>query len=701
MNDNRDTNDKLRTSKILWYLYWVFIIAAIVLLAQIVNLKLFWEPEPETAWRFRPTKKKEILKPERGSIIDHNGKLIAVSTPRYDIYMDCTVLKSKFAKDKKNGKKDEENWKNKARKLSAALPSVLAKDEKDATYYSRLILGGRNLNRKYVHITSGIDHETLLKLKTLPLFNEGSYKGGMIVERKDSRQYPYKSLARSVIGYVKNNDEANRTRRRGIESKYDYILHGKDGCEWKRITDNKGTIRDTDSALVAVINGQDIRTTIDINIQDIADRALRRQIESELDIDGGCVIIMDVETGAIRAMVNLNRNDDGSLGESYNLAIARAGEPGSILKTATLMTLIEDGHIELDDKIETNNGKMKNVKDDETIKRYEYNNKTNKISIIDGFKLSSNYVFRYLVKEHYGNNPDKYINRLYEYKLGDAFEFELDGFAKATLPDTKSKKWSPTDLIQLAIGYAATETPLHIATFYNAVANKGKMMKPYLVEAIEENGSVEKSFRPEILNGAICSKATADTLLRALKTVTSEGTGTKLKNARCQVAGKTGTAWVVMDPKYTGGKGGIYIDGEGRKQYQGTFVGFYPADQPKYTAIVTIWSKPTKLSFHGGTLPALAMKEIVDNTYALDSMWGEELGKRSRVPDMDAEFISTGKDKGTPVPSVKGYGLMDALYAIENCGYRCSYEGCGHVVSQSPQAGASLAKGETVKIILR
>ena len=174
---------------------------------------------------------------------------------------------------------------------------------------------------------------------------------------------------------------------------------------------------------------------------------------------------------------------------------------------------------------------MKNVKDDETIKRYEYNNKTNKISIIDGFKLSSNYVFRYLVKEHYGNNPDKYINRLYEYKLGDAFEFELDGFAKATLPDTKSKKWSPTDLIQLAIGYAATETPLHIATFYNAVANKGKMMKPYLVEAIEENGSVEKSFRPEILNGAICSKATADTLLRALKTVTSEGTGTKLKKS--------------------------------------------------------------------------------------------------------------------------------------------------------------------------
>lgn len=701
MTNDKDTNDKLRTSKILWYLYWVFILAAIVLLVQIINLKVFWEPEPQTAWRFRPTKKKEILKPERGSIIDHNGKLIAVSTPMYDIYMDCTVLKSKFAKDEKDGKKNEEKWKDKARKLSAQLPTVLSKDEKDATYYRKLILGGRNLNRKYVHITSGIDHETLLKLKTLPLFNEGPYKGGMIVERQDSRQYPYKSLARSVIGYVKNNDEKNRTRRRGIESKYDYMLHGEEGSEWKRITDNKGTIRDTDSALVAVVNGKDVRTTLDIDIQDIADRALRRQIEAEMDIDGGCVIIMDVETGALRAMVNLNRNEDGSLGESYNLAIARAGEPGSILKTATLMTLLEDGHIRLDDKIETNNGKMKNVKDDETIKRYEYNNKTDRIPIIDGFKLSSNYVFRYLVKEHYGNKPEKYISRMYEYMLGDAFEFELDGFAKATLPDPKSKGWSPTDLIQLAIGYAATETPLHIATFYNAIANKGKMMKPYLVESIEKDGDIVKRYRPEILNGAICSKATADTLLRALKTVTSEGTGTKLKSARCKVAGKTGTAWVVMDPKYTGGRGGIYVDGEGRKQYQGTFVGFYPADQPKYTAIVTIWSKPTKQSFHGGTLPALTMKEIVDNTYALDSRWGNEIEKRGRVPEMKAEHIDTDREKGTPVPSVKGYGLMDALFAIENSGYKCCYEGCGHVISQSPQAGAILPKGETVKIILR
>lgn len=701
MTNNKDINDRLRTSKILWYLYWVFIAASIVLVAQIINLKVFWEPLPETAWRFRPTKKKEILKPERGAILDHKGKLIAVSTPMYDIYMDCTVLKEAHSKDQNKGKEKEEAWKSKARKLAAALPSVLTTDGKDATHYNKLILGGRNLNRQYVPITKSIDHETLLRLKTLPLYNEDPNKGGLIVKRQDTRQYPYRSLARSVIGYVKNNEDENVTKRRGIESKYDYHLHGKEGSEWKRITDNKGKIRDTDSALVAVVDGNDIRTTLDIDIQDIADRALRRQIEPEMDIDGGCVVIMDVETGAIRAMVNLSRNKDGSLSESYNLAIARAGEPGSVLKTATLMTLLEDGHVSLDDKIETNHGRMKNVKDDETIKRYEWNNKTDRMSIIDGFKLSSNYVFRYLVKEHYGSIPDQYISRLYEYKLGDSFDFELDGFAKATLPDPKAKGWSPTDLIQVAIGYSATETPLHIVTFYNAVANKGKMMKPYLVESIEKDGEIIKRFKPEILNGAICSKSTADTLLRALKTVTAEGTGSKVKKARCQVAGKTGTAWVVMDAKYTGGKGGIYQDADGRKQYQGTFVGFYPADEPKYTAIVTIWSKPTTQSFHGGTLPALAMKEIVDNTYALDCGWGNEIEKRGRVPEMKAGLISADREKGTPVPSVKGLGLKDALYLIENSGYKCSYEGCGHVASQSPQAGASLAKGQTVKIILK
>ena len=253
----KDINDRLKTSKILWYLYWVFIAASIVLLGQMINLKVFWEAEPLTEKYFRPKKQQELIKPERGAILDHKGKIIAVSTPMYDIYMDCTVMKAAYAKDK-DGRQMENEWKDKAKKLAAALPSVLSKDGKDVTHYTKLILGGRNLNRQYVSITKGIDHETLLKLKTLPLFNEGAYKGGLIVRREDTRQYPYKSLARSVVGYVKNNDDQNRSRRRGIESKYDYLLHGEEGSEWKRITDNKGKITDPDSAAVDVIDGKDL-----------------------------------------------------------------------------------------------------------------------------------------------------------------------------------------------------------------------------------------------------------------------------------------------------------------------------------------------------------------------------------------------------------------------------------------------------------
>ena len=365
------------------------------------------------------------------------------------------------------------------------------------------------------------------------------------------------------------------------------------------------------------------------------------------------------------------------------------------------MTLLEDGKVTLETKIPTNHGKMENVNADEYIQKYERNNKTDKISVVEGFKISSNYVFRYLVKEHYGKTPSEYLSRLYTYGIGGRFDFELDGLANGYIPNTSAPSWSPTDLIQRAIGYSVQTTPLHMTTFYNAIANKGKLMKPYIVESIEKDGKVETRFEPQVLNGAICSKETADTLLRALKTVTSEGTGTRLKKAKCEVAGKTGTAWIVMDAKYTDGRGGLYKTEEGLRQYQATFVGFYPADEPKYTAIVTIYSKPTTSSIYGGTMPALAFREMVDKTYSLDYRWGNEIGERADIPDMKAESCDAGIEYGNIVPTLKGYGLKDALYTIENSGYRCSYTGSGHVVSQSPTAGSRLEKGQTIKIILK
>lgn len=691
--NNIGNNDRLRSSKFLWAIYWVFILASIFLIIWIAYLKIFWEPNPETAHFFRPRNEKSIIKPERGAIIDHNGKILAITTPLYDIYMDCGV--------QKEVKEGQESWSSKANRLAEALPEVLTENGKNAAYYKKLFAEGRRKNVRYMPIAKKVDHLTYLKLKELPLYNEGKFKGGFVVEELDPRQYPYKSLARSVIGYIREQEDINKARRRGIESKFDYALHGTPGLEWLRVTDNKGHIVDTDSTSVAVIDGSDVRTTIDIDIQDIADKALRRQIENQPDVDGGCLVLMEVKTGAIRAMVNLTRDSDGRLSESYNLAIARAGEPGSIIKSATLMTLLEDGKVSLETKIPTNHGRMENVSDDKYIQDYERNNKTNRISVLDGFKISSNYVFRYLVKEHYGNTPAEYLSKLYSYGIGGRFDFELDGLASGRIPDASAEGWSPTDLISCAIGYSVQTTPLHMVTFYNAIANKGKMMKPYIVESIERDGKVETLFEPQVLNGAICSSATADTLLRALKTVTAEGTGTRLKKAKCQVAGKTGTAWIVMDAKYTGGKGGRYQNEDGSRQYQATFVGFYPADEPQYTAIVTIYSKPIRGSIYGGTMPALAFREMVDRTYSSDYRWGNTLEKRASVPDMATDGHDAGIEYNKTVPSLKGYGLKDAIYTIENSGYKCSYTGSGHVISQSPAAGSKLEKGQTIKITLK
>ena len=690
-NDIKD--NKLWSSKLLWGVYWVFILASIVLILWIAYLKIFWEPNPKTAHYFRPKTVKNVIQPERGAIIDRNGKILAITTPLYDIYMDCTV--------QPEAKKGKKTWYEKAMSLAEVLPEVLVEQGKSKQDYQKMFTEGRKKKNGYLLIAKKIDHLTYLKLKELPLFNEGKYKGGFITEELDPRQYPYKSLARSVIGYIREQEDVNKARRRGIESKFDYKLHGTPGLEWLRSTDNKGKIVDTDSTTIAVIDGCDVRTTLDIDLQDIADQALRRQIQDQPEIDGGCLVLMEVSTGAIRAMVNLTRDSEGRLNESYNLAIARAGEPGSIIKTATLMTLLEDGKVTLETKIPTNHGMMENVSPDEYIQKYERNNKTDKISVLEGFKISSNYVFRHLVKEHYGKTPSEYLGRLYTYGIGGRFDFELDGLANGYIPNPARKGWSPTDLLQSAIGYSIQTSPLHMVTFYNAIANKGKLMKPYVVESIEKDGKVVTEFEPQVLNGAICSRATADTLLRALKTVTSEGTATRLKSAKCEVAGKTGTAWIVMDAKYTNGRGGLYRDEDGNRQYQATFVGFYPADAPKYTAIITIYSKPTTSSIYGGTMPALAFKEMVDKTYSLDYRWGNELDRRGNVPEMEADNCDAGIETGNIVPSVKGYGLKDALYTIENSGYKCSYTGYGHVASQSPAPGSRYEKGQTIKIVLK
>ncbi len=600
----------------------------------------------------------------------------------------------------------EREWVRKAGLLSKGLAKTLQEQGRDSAYYMNRIMTGRVRKMQHRSIVMKTDHGTLLNLKELPLFNEPSYKGGLIVEEEEKRLYPYGSLARRVIGYVKNNRDTT-SRHIGIEGRYDYVLHGKAGVEWQRRTDMRRLIQDIDSTFIAAEDGLDVRTTIDIDMQDIADRALRENMSKENNINGGCAVIMDVKTGAIRAMVNLQRDSSGRFSEVFNMAAGWPSEPGSVFKAVTLATLLEDGKVELDTELKTNHGAMSDMPDiprDEYITNYERRTGRNTIPVVEGFKISSNYVFRRLVKDNYGSRPEEFTSRLHSYGLDANFDFELAerGSGKPRIPDPHEKGWTMSDLVSSAIGYSVRVTPLQIVTFYNAIANKGRMMKPYIVESTEKNGSTVQEFGPVILN-SICSKATADTLTRALRMVTLEGTAKRLRNAKCTVAGKTGTARMHLLPGEKKGSKDPYSDNMGRKKHQATFVGFFPADNPKYTAIVVTYTglMPPGVNVYGGQTPAMAFKDIVDGIWAYEPQWSSEIKANGKIPEMAGGYISTSLTEGSPVPDLSGMGLKDAIYAVENNGYRCSHTGTGHVVSQSPRPGTAAKKGETVRIVLK
>lgn len=570
-----------------------------------------------------------------------------------------------------------------------------------------MIVKGRNEGKRYMKLLTNLDRGTLLKLESLPLMEEGRYKSGIIVEKHDSRKYPYGTLARRTIGYVKDNssqkeDEKGRSHI-GIEGKYDYVLHGKEGEIWLKPTDNKEKIQNYDSTYVKPVDGLDVRTTLDITLQDIVDKAMRKQMSANPKIEDGCAVFMDVRTGAIRAMVNLTKSPkDSSLNEVYNMAIGYGANPGSVFKTTTLMTALEDGCIKsLDDEIPTNGGKLPGYPQDDHVKNLV------KISILHGFEISSNYVFRYLATNNYSDNPKRFMDKLYMYKLGQAFDFDLEGLREPVLPSPDSKSWSSTDLGSVAIGYSVRETPLHTLTFYNAIANKGRMMKPYLVESIEKDGVVKTKKGPSVLNASICSRATADTLLRALKAVTSEGTAYRLKGAKLTVAGKTGTARQSLSKEEIEKYGRDLKDNtqtaDGSYHNLATFVGFFPADNPKYSAIICMNSSLIRGSLYGGVGPASAMREIVDAIYTLDPEWGAEVTAMAKVPVMgeDKEMTVRSDMKNPIVPDIMGLGLKDAIFIIENSGLKCSYSGTGHVSSQNPKAGTKVADGSTITFNLK
>ncbi len=653
-----------RISITLMLIHVVFMLAAIVVIIRVFDIWLVYRPDPVFQKSYTPTSRKSVTPPVRGSILTYDGKLLATSVPYYNVYMDCTAMKDVFAsyvssgwelvgradsyarlaegkgrearrfrreandlrergeRQMGTGRSKEEDWMRQADSLSHDLASILG--DRTAEEYFDLIKSSRAKGAKYVKICLNVDYETVVKLRQAHLYRNGRYFGGYIESKTELRQYPYDNLARKVIGEVAVNNEANSLI--GLEGKYDYALGGKEGVAWLKRTDHGELIPDFDSTIVKVTDGLDVRTTLNIELQDLAHDALRRKILENDNIEGGCVIVMDVHTGAVRAMVNLERNSDGVPAEIYNYAIGRSGDPGSVFKLVTLMTLLEDKKIpNLDITVPTYHGHWnfngKTTFTDEYLERWP----SSTISVVDGFKISSNNVFRYLAWQNYGDNPKRFTDKISEYKLTEPFDFDLIGCATPTVPTPDSPAWSGTALPSIAIGYSVNVTPLHIITLYNAVANKGKMMKPYLVESLERNGHVVEKRGPVILDGSICSQATADTLLRALCAVTTKGgTGAALIGAPFKVAGKTGTARIPFVTTVNGKAKVVYSDASNNRQHQATFVGFFPAEKPRYTAIVVMYSRLGRANLYGAAgLPVF--RAVVDGLYAMSEDMEEPL----------------------------------------------------------------------------
>lgn len=622
------------------YFYLFFLFLSVVVTIKIYRIQYSWEPNEKFVKEFLPSKHLEQIRPREGSIMDHNGRILAISTPLYDIYMDCYVQKEHYDKDEKNGRKKNGEWLAKADALSARLAEMFPKKGKDSTYYSNLIRSSRAAGKRYVSIVKGIDHRTVEELKTLPLFNEAQHKGGLIVEPIENRMYPYEGLAKRIIGYVNKNIEEGFI---GIEGTYYREIKGTAGTKWAKRTDNFEWISDIDSTSIEAEDGLDIRTTLDIHIQDIADRALRKHIDTVKHINSACVVIMDVETGGVRAMVNLKREKSGKLSETFNMAVARAAEPGSIFKTVMLTALLEDGYVTLDEPMPIDINKMKypgfkNVERDEYVFRYKDRHKTDFIPVIDGLMISSNYVFRRQVTDHYYSNPEELIARLHSYHMGGSFSFEIkeNGGSSPRLPDPESKSWNGATIPSMAIGYSVHVTPLQILSFYNAIANGGKMMKPYIVERFERDGVLVEERKPNLLS-VVCSEATADTLTRALKKVTAyrkgasyqEGTAANSMNGvGCEVAGKTGTAWIYLEGDDAIGKQSPYIAADGSRKYQASFAGFFPADDPKYSMIVVAYTDRVHKIEGGGGRPARVFRDIVNDIMTYDPQWQREITAR-------------------------------------------------------------------------
>jgi len=701
MKDNKQT-----IFSRVYLIYGMVCLFAIIIIGQTVNLQIIqgdkWKEKEESL-----TRTFKEIDAVRGNIYAADGSLLATSIPKYEIRFDANT----------NALTDgyfNENVDSLAFELSKLYP------EKTKWQYLTALKTARKKGARYQLIRRNVKYTDLKRIKKFPIFRNGKYKGGFIYTQQNRRVNPFNILASRTIGY-----ERDGLKPVGLEGAYSKELTGVNGKQWMQkiaggvwmpIDENNGKESE---------DGSDIYTTIDINIQDVAEHALLKQLETH-QADHGCVVMMEVATGDVKAIANLKRNIDGTYYEGYNYVIGESTEPGSVFKLASLMAAFEDGYLDLNNRVNTENGTTKFY---DAVMRDSHEGGYGTISIKESFMKSSNVAISKEINRVYSAKPQEFIDRLYKMDLNKKLGIEIAGESSPFIKSTDSQTWSGISLPWMSIGYEVQMTPLQILTFYNAVANDGKMVKPKFVKEIRQRGKLIKHYDTVVINNSICSKKTIQMAKEMLEGVVEEGTGRNLKNAVYKIAGKTGTAQIAND-KY----GYKY---EAKVSHQASFVGYFPADKPKYSCIVVI-NAPTQNVYYGNLVAGPIFKEVADKVYASSIQIHEELKTKesfaaSRIPvakngyysDLSKIYstlhVKTILSSNTPkwakvttsekevkidkkniapiyVADVTGMSIRDAIYILENQGLRVSFTGNGAVINQSVLPGNKIIKGE--KIIL-
>ncbi len=696
---------------ILWRVYLVYFFMCLFGLS-IMGRVVFVQFVEGDKWREKAentTTRLMDIEAVRGNIYAEDGSLLATSVPIYEVRFDpnCEAITDKV-------------WDEHVDTLCVALADLFK--DKTPTEYKRELVSAREGGARYHLIKRNVKYTQLKKMRQFPVFKRGKYKGGFIFMQQNKRQRPFRQLAARTIGSDREGvkpvglEGAYRTELKGIEGKR--LMQKIGGGVWMPLNaDNE----------IEPEDGCDLITTIDVNIQDVAQRALEEQLTSH-NADHGCVVLMEVRTGDVKAIANLSRGEDGSYYEQYNYAIGESTEPGSTFKLASVIAALEEGLVDIDDSVETGRGAYQFY--DQVMRDSKYGGH-GKMTFGEALVVSSNIGISKVVVDAYAKNPQAFVDRLYKMNLHQALDVEIAGEGRPLIKNTKDKSWSGVTLPWMSIGYEVQMTPLQILTFYNAFANEGRMVKPKFVSEIQKRGKTVRKIKTQVINESICSKTTIEKIKPLLEEVVENGTAKNLKNAHFKIAGKTGTAQIAND-KY----GYKY---ESKVSHQASFVGYFPAEAPKYSCIVVV-NAPSNNVYYGNLVAGPIFKEIADKVYANSVEIHEELQQsdlranmaipvsknghqsdlvrvfkefdvETDVQAIDSEWVitRTGDEKVALqvrkiqkglVPNVVGMDAADAVYILEGAGLSVKIEGKGMIKAQSIKPGLVAGKGDEITLEL-